>query len=89
MLHLDHWSAILKETLMKKKDCVAMFPHLFKEWKSQRSPDDAPAEDIGSSEMYYWIKENYPRYLEFRSTMGPLDDFDRWYNAYTNQRWKD
>lgn len=74
---------------MKKSDAEVAIRQLVHEWRGAKGvptmADDHP--DFGA--FVTWLRnQGYGRYLDFRSTMGPQEDAERWFDQELKQMWR-
>ena len=67
-----------------KEEARAAFPNLLNAWQAQASD----GEKDSFSSFYGWLEDNHGLYTRFRSTMGPREDFEQWFDNATGQAWK-
>ena len=73
---------------MTKEEVRQWFPTLLAAWRSL--PDNAATDEqeLHFSDFYSWLRTSYPDATQFRSTMGPSEDLEQWFDFATHQSWK-
>lgn len=70
---------------MTKQEVRQAFPALFGEWRRQPENSSTEERSLLFSEFWTWLVRNYPEATKFRSTMGPSDDLEQWFDQKTHQ----
>jgi hypothetical protein len=73
---------------MRKSEAREKFPSLIEAWIKDARIESEHLSDARFSSFYNWLKENYPAYTSFRSTMGSREDLELWFDEATGQLWK-
>ena len=71
--------------MIKKAEAEAAVRGLIHDWASETSVGDHPS----FSAFVTWLRAaGYGRYLDFRSTMGPAEDAELWFDQELRQMWR-
>ncbi|MDG4874163.1 hypothetical protein P9273_03500 [Mesorhizobium sp. WSM4935] len=74
---------------MKKDEAEKAIRYLCHEWAKDRGLTITATDEPSFSDFKSWLREKgYSGYLEFRSTMGPLEDAERWFDQEFKQTWR-
>jgi hypothetical protein len=73
---------------MKKSEAERVLRPLI-EWAREVGFDPASGEQPSFSSFKDWLEaRRLSGYLKFRSTMGPLEDAERWFDQELKQTWR-
>lgn len=56
-------------------------------WKAELYPETT-ANRLHFSDFADWLRQHHPALLQFRSTMGPLEDAEQWFDDEFGQAWR-
>jgi len=73
---------------MKKKECEEAIRWLCHEWAKSQGLRGTPDEEPHFEAFYAWVKDNYPRYLRFRTTISVAYDVELWFDQEMKQTWR-
>lgn len=73
---------------MKKDEAEKGIRHLCYKWGELRNVVPDPAVQPNFSDFMSWVRENYPAYLDFRSTMPVADVVESWFDQEFRQTWR-
>lgn len=72
---------------MKKTDAEPQLRRLCHVWKAECHPNTLE-QDLQFADFARWVKDRHPDLLAFRSTMGPMEDAERWFDQEFHQTWR-
>lgn len=70
---------------MKKTECMQAMGHLADLWQKQRGFESKKDNELPFNDFYDWVENNYPTYLNFRSSNGVRFDVEIWFNKNFKQ----
>lgn len=74
---------------MKKTEAEPAIRHLVHQWARAAGIVAGSAEQPSFSDFKRWADtQGYSSYFTFRSTMGALDDAERWFDQELRQTWR-
>lgn len=73
---------------MTKAEVRKAFPALFAEWRRQPENSSTDEQELSFSAFWTWLVANHPNATKFRSTMGPSEDLEQWFDQTTQQTWR-
>jgi hypothetical protein len=76
------------ELSMKKAECEAVIRQLCDQWAGLRGIFKQPEHQPNFSDFYSWMEQNYPRYLDFRTTTSARYDVEMWFDQEFRQTWR-
>ena len=65
--------------MMKKSEVKQAFPALVAAWKCERGFERTAAQELSFSDFLGWVRDNHPRYLNFRISTSPEYDMQQWF----------
>lgn len=72
-----------------KAEAESAIRQMVREWARLKGVRVGQAEMPQFSDFYSWaIFERYEHYFNFRSTMGPMEDAERWFDDELGQSWR-
>lgn len=74
---------------MKRSEAEPAIRHLVRQWAKEAGVEIGSAEQPSFSAFKRWAGEQgHSAYFAFRSTMGALDDAERWFDQELGQAWR-
>ncbi|GGO91477.1 hypothetical protein [Stakelama pacifica] len=74
---------------MKRTEAEPAIRHLTHQWAKVAGVAVGSAEQPSFSDFKRWADEQgYSSYFSFRSTMGALEDAERWFDEELRQTWR-
>lgn len=74
---------------MKRSEAESAIRELIYQWASAAGVQIGSAEQPSFTAFRRWAKaQGYGSYFTFRSTMGPLEDAERWFDQELHQTWR-
>jgi len=74
---------------MKRTEAESAIRHLVHQWAKVVGVRVGASKQPSFSDFRRWTSEQgYSDYFSFRSTMGPLDDAERWFDQELQQTWR-
>jgi hypothetical protein len=74
---------------VKKAKAEKALRYLVTQWANETGFDPATGKQPSFSDFKEWLEANrHCGYLNFRSTMGPLEDAERWFDQELKQTWR-
>lgn len=73
---------------MKKGECEKAIRYLCHEWRSNCGLSDTPPEKLSFSRFFSWMQQNYPAYLNFRTSTSVSYDAEMWFDEEFGQSWR-
>ena len=74
---------------MKRVDAEPAIRHLVHQWAKTAGVQVGAAEQPSFSDFKRWAdRQGYSACFSFRSTMGALDDAERWFDQELRQTWR-
>ncbi len=73
---------------MTKAEVRKAFPALFAEWRQQPENGSPDEQHLRFSNFWTWLVKNHREATQFRSTMGPSEDLEQWFDQVTHQTWR-
>lgn len=74
---------------MKRSEAEPAIRHLAHQWAKEAGVEIASAEQPSFSAFKRWADQRgYSVYFTFRSSMGALDDAERWFDQELGQAWR-
>ena len=73
---------------MTKAKVRNAFPTLFDEWRRQPENSSTDEQKLLFGDFWTWLVRHYPEATKFRSTMGPSEDLEQWFDQTTHQTWR-
>jgi hypothetical protein len=73
---------------LTKKEVEAHFPGLLSAWRRLPENTGTDEQQLNFGDFYRWLQDNYPDATKFRSTMGPREDLEMWFDHATHQSWR-
>ncbi len=76
-------------TPVKRSEAEPAIRHLVHQWASACGVEVGSARQPSFIAFRRWVDEQgHSRYFAFRSTMGALDDAERWFDQELRQTWR-
>ena len=74
---------------MKRSEAEPAIRDLVRQWATATGVEIGSAEQPSFSAFKRWVGEQgHSDYFAFRSTMGALDDAERWFDQELRQTWR-
>jgi hypothetical protein len=74
---------------MRKAEAEQGIRQLCYKWGQENGVTLSAESDPSFSDFCSWLSaKGYSNYLDFRSTMGPREDAERWFNDVFKQNWR-
>jgi hypothetical protein len=73
---------------MKKSECETAIRSLCHDWAKLRDIPSAPERQPSFVDFIGWVRQNYPRYLDFRTTTSVNYDAEMWFDQEFKQTWR-
>jgi hypothetical protein len=74
---------------MKRTEAEPAIRHLVHRWAGATGVEAGSDEQPSFSDFKRWVEEQgYSGYFSFRSTMGALEDVERWFDQELRQTWR-
>lgn len=75
--------------MIKRKEAEPAIRHLVHQWAKATDVEAGADEQPSFSAFKRWAEEKgYTAYFAFRSTMGALEDAERWFDQELRQTWR-
>lgn len=82
--------SISSSNSVKRSEAEPAIRHLARQWAEQNGIKMGSTTQPSFSDFRRWAEgEGYSAYFRFRSTMGALDDAERWFDQELGQGWRD
>ncbi len=73
---------------MKKSEAEVLARSAVHDWATETGFTVESAQMPSFLDFRDWLLERWPSALSFRSTMGPRDDAERWFDEKLKQTWR-
>lgn len=73
---------------MKKSEAEPLIRSLVHQWRRDSGNSTTPTSKLHASDFITWLRARHPQLLEFRSTMGPTEDVERWFDQEMKLTWQ-
>jgi hypothetical protein len=74
---------------VRKAESEKAIRYLVTQWAQESGFDPNSGQQPSFSDFKDWLRaKRYSGYLNFRSTMGPLEDAERWFDEELKQTWR-
>jgi hypothetical protein len=75
--------------MVTKAEAEPVIRHLARAWYERPDIGADDREHPSFTRFVAWVRDQgHGTYLEFRSTIGPLDDAERWFDDTLGQNWR-
>lgn len=71
---------------MKKAECEQTLRHLCHVWR-ESGLSETPVGGLSFIQFFSWVEQNYPSYLNFRTTTSVRFDVEMWFDQEFKQAW--
>lgn len=73
---------------MTKAEVRKQFPSLLAAWRGLPENASVNEQQLRFDDFYSWLETNHFAATKFRSTMGPKEDIEQWFDFGTHQSWR-
>lgn len=73
---------------INKSECERAIRFLFHRWCKSHILSKTQKDELVFSNFISWIRQNYPRYLKFRTRTSVDYDAQLWFDQELNQTWR-
>ena len=70
---------------MKKDDSKRAIRILCHKWREARGLSSAPPGELSFLDFISWVRQNHPKYLEFRTSISVDYDVEKWFDQEFSQ----
>ena len=74
--------------LVKKEECERALRHLCHVWWKESGLSATSEGHPSFTQFFAWVVQNYPSYLNFRTTITVSFEVDMWFDQEFKQTWR-
>ena len=71
--------------MVTKAEAKVQIEQFMHKWRLLTENEGVPTESLSFQSFWFWISDNYPNLVTFRSTMNPREDCEIWFDLMFGQ----